>query len=293
MSARRLPVFFAPEMVADSGGYSPIAGKPKVVVDAWLAPESSVPIEIFRPEPVTEVDLARVHSLGYVRGVLTGRLPNGFGNHRRDVARSLPWTSGAMLSAARHALLMPEAPSACAPVSGFHHAHTARGGGFCTFNGLMVAAAALLDGGSAKRVAILDADMHYGNGTDEILARVPRTLQSAVRHLSFGKNPIYPPHAEEFLAKLSSYVQEVAYRCDVVLYQAGADPHVDDPQGGWLTTAQLAERDRIVFDTLRGMQIPCAWNFAGGYQVERDGSIPKVIAIHTNTALAALAAAPE
>ena len=64
----------------------------------------------------------------------------------------------------------------------------------------------------------------------------------------------------------------------------------DDPLGGWLTTAQLRERDAIVFATLRELDIPVAWNLAGGYQVEADGSIPKVLEIHTNTAREALAA---
>jgi acetoin utilization deacetylase AcuC-like enzyme len=78
--------------------------------------------------------------------------------------------------------------------------------------------------------------------------------------------------------------------CDVVLYQAGADPHVDDPLGGWLTTNELRSRDRIVFDVLAGLRVPVAWNLAGGYQKERDGTIPRVLEIHMNTARAAIAA---
>jgi hypothetical protein len=54
--------------------------------------------------------------------------------------------------------------------------------------------------------------------------------------------------------------------CDVLLYQAGADPHIDDPLGGWLTDAQLAQRDRLVFETCRELGLPVAWNLAGGYQ---------------------------
>jgi acetoin utilization deacetylase AcuC-like enzyme len=65
----------------------------------------------------------------------------------------------------------------------------------------------------------------------------------------------------------------------VILYQAGADPHVDDPLGGWLTTEQLAQRDRIVFETARAMQVPIAWNLAGGYQ----RPLRNVLDIHDNT----------
>ena len=77
--------------------------------------------------------------------------------------------------------------------------------------------------------------------------------------------------------------------CDVVLYQAGADQHIADPLGGLLTTAELAARDEIVFSLLAELGIPVAWNFAGGYQREEDGSIPKVVEIHSNTARASIA----
>jgi len=78
--------------------------------------------------------------------------------------------------------------------------------------------------------------------------------------------------------------------CDVVLYQAGADPHVDDPLGGWLTTEQLRRRDARVFQTFARLGVPVAWNLAGGYQREPDGSIPKVLEIHDNTAIECLRA---
>ena len=54
--------------------------------------------------------------------------------------------------------------------------------------------------------------------------------------------------------------------CDLILYQAGADPHIDDPLGGWLTTKQLQQRDKRVFSASAEWKIPVAWNLAGGYQ---------------------------
>jgi acetoin utilization deacetylase AcuC-like enzyme len=86
---------------------------------------------------------------------------------------------------------------------------------------------------------------------------------------------------------------EAASECDVVLYQAGADPHVDDPLGGWLTTDELRRRDALVFDTLVARGVPVAWNLAGGYQRRPDGSIPDVLAIHSNTAREAIRALAE
>lgn len=67
--------------------------------------------------------------------------------------------------------------------------------------------------------------------------------------------------------------------CDLLMYQAGADPHVDDPLGGFLTTEQLARRDQIVFSEAKAMQIPVVWNLAGGYQEP----VYEVLRIHNAT----------
>ena len=75
---------------------------------------------------------------------------------------------------------------------------------------------------------------------------------------------------------------------DIVLYQAGADMHIDDPLGGLLTTEEMRERDEIVFRWCDRSGIPVVWNLAGGYQREADGSIPKVLEIHRNTMRASI-----
>src|SRR5262245_6277645 len=133
-----LPVFYTPRMVADSDSMSPSAAKPAQVVASWRA--ERLAIEVIEPAPVTVDELCRVHERAFVEGVLAGRLPNGFGNTSCAVAASLPFTSGSMLAAARHAI--ERRGIAAAPCSGFHHAGR-RAGGFCTFNGLVVTACAL------------------------------------------------------------------------------------------------------------------------------------------------------
>ena len=119
---------------------------------------------------MTRDDIARAHDPGYVDGILSGRIRKGFGNTSATVASSLPLNSGSMLAAARVA--MRNGALAVAPCSGFHHAGHAEAFGFCTFNGLMVAALALHASGEAKRVGILDFDQHYGDGTDHIIERL-------------------------------------------------------------------------------------------------------------------------
>ena len=274
-----IPVFFSERMVAKNDSFSPSAGKPAKVVASWR--RLGVELEWHEPTPATPEELSRAHDATFVADVLACRRPNGFNNASPEVAASLPFTNGALLSAARH-VLRSGAPVAAAPCSGFHHARWAAAGGFCTFNGLMVTAANLRHEGSARRIGILDCDAHFGDGTEEILGRFEG--DSFVEHFTAGARFFERDHARPFFAQLPWFVRQMK-RCDVVLYQAGADPHVQDPLGGWLTTEELRRRDAIVFEILAEMRVPVVWNLAGGYQVEPDGSIPKVLEIHDNTML--------
>jgi len=278
-----IPVFYSPKMVALSKCMSPSAAKPAKVVDSW---QKQFQIELLEPTPVTVDEFCRAHDREYVEDVLACRIENGFHNREADVALALPYTTGAMLSAARHAIWSDSV--AVAPCSGFHHAGYERAEGFCTFNGLMVTALALKESG-VQRVGILDLDMHYGNGTDEIIRKLG--LQNFIRHFTGGATYDSSRHlasqeqakqVADFFHKLPEIVEWMT-DCDVVLYQAGADPHINDPYGGWLSTPELRHRDEVVFDILHASGTPVAWNLAGGYQTEPDGSIPKVLEIHDNT----------
>jgi acetoin utilization deacetylase AcuC-like enzyme len=265
-----LKVFYSPCMVADSESFSPSAAKPQPVVASWR--KLGIPIEVVEPEPVSVEQLRLAHEPEFVADVLAGRRSNGFGNRSRAVAASLPFTSGSMLAAARAALDIGVAVS---PSAGFHHAGHDHVGGFCTFNGLMVTVCTLHREGKLDRVGILDCDMHYGDGTDDIIETLGIRW---IEHFTAGANFSRQRQADEFLRKLPAIVESMR-RCDLILYQAGADPHIDDPLGGWLTTAQLAERDRLVFETAKALGIPVAWNLAGGYQ----DPLRKVLDIHDNT----------
>lgn len=279
----KVPVYYRPEMVADVESFSPSAGKPRLVVEDWF--ERGLPIEVRTFEPVTEAELSMAHAPGYVRGVLAGEVRNGFGSKSLEVARSLPYTSGAMLAAAREALR--NGVVAVAPVSGFHHAQFDHAAGFCTFNGLVVTAMVLKAAGEIERVGILDLDEHFGDGTEALIRR--HQLDYVV-HFTAGAGYHEPRQAAEFLDRLPSIV--AAFRgCDLMLYQAGADPHVDDPLGGWLTTEQLAQRDATVFHVAAAVGIPVGWNLAGGYQRSVEGQLEPVLAIHRHSMLACIESA--
>lgn len=270
MQDKKIPVFYRPEMCSDAECFSKSPTKPALVVDAWQS--AGIPIEIKSFDPLTRSEIAVAHDDQMVDDVLNLKRANGFGNTSAEVAASLPYTAGSMRAAVHAA--MENGIGAVSPTSGFHHAGYDFNGGFCTFNGLMIAAIPLVMDG--WKVGILDCDMHYGNGTDDIASRLAPPRRKLTHH---SQGRIAAKNVGDWLKTLPAFIAHTFGKCDVVLYQAGADPHVDDPLGGWLTTEQLFERDRIVFKTLRGLRIPVAWNLAGGYQ----DPLSKVIEIHANT----------
>jgi len=265
-----IPVFYSPRQVAVTSSMSPSAGKPAAVVASWQ--ERSLPIRIVEPAPVTVDDFALALDRGFVEDVLACRRDNGFNNRSAQVAASLPWTTGSMLSAARHVLA--HGGVAAAPCSGFHHAQYDRPYGFCTFNGLMVTALKLKAEGRIARIGILDCDQHFGDGTEALIER--HNASDWIVHVTADQD--YPRESGPFLAALPNLVQRFK-GCDVVLYQAGADPHIYDPLGGFLDDDQLAQRDAIVFAEAHSLGLPLVWNLAGGYQIP----LRLVLDIHDRT----------
>lgn len=278
------PIFYDPnQSVAGLATYSPSAGKPARFIELadYRGSQAGIRHPIHSFEPVTKEDLDLVHNPEYVDGVFNGTISNGFENNDPRVPPSCLWTIGSLLAASRAALADPAQP-ACSPTSGFHHAHYGFGGGFCTFNGLLVVAAKLLQEKPHLKIGILDCDFHYGDGTDDILKRKPELAKSIVHHT--GGKHLYPEHdSDEYFQWLHLAINDINRKeCDLVLYQAGADAHKDDPLGGILNTRDLTLRDRLVFGRVRSA---IAWNFAGGYQQNPSGSLvfDPVLQIHWNT----------
>jgi acetoin utilization deacetylase AcuC-like enzyme len=268
-----IPIFYRFEMSADnSDSFSPSASKPRLCVEHWLKSGRIKPEQIHSFEPARRADLYLAHDPAYVDAVLDLRAPNGFGNYSEAVAASLPYTTGSMVAAVNYVL--EHGGHACSPTSGFHHAAYDGGGGFCTFNGLMVAAIVAVAQGA--KVGILDCDAHYGDGTDNILRRVQG---HGIRHHTFGRHfPCGQVAADrDWSDWLHSAVDDLA-GCDVVIYQAGADPHIQDPLGGQMRTKAMLVRDCIA------LSLPnVAWNLAGGYRRDEDGGISCVLDLHTHT----------
>lgn len=273
-----LPVFYRPEMsVADNPSFSPSAGKPAQAVADWML--NGLNIELRSFEPVTPAQLELVHDSRYVRDVLNGNEPNGFSNTDPAVAQACLYTCGSMLAAASH--VAEHGGFACSPSSGFHHAHYDHGGGYCTFNGLALAARHLVLAHD-RDVAIIDCDYHYGDGTHDILRR-DFAWAKRVRHDTAGAKHFTRKDVQRFYNWLEAVVERACKERRVILYQAGADQHFADPLGGFLHTSQLSKRDSIVFRRAALSGIRVAFNLAGGYLRDETGSIEPVLDIHRNT----------
>jgi len=270
-----MPIFYRPEMSAPTDSYSPSSDKPRQFVEFVKRYD----IDVLSFEPCTVDDLYRAHDNEFVDGVLDGTIPNGFNNTDPAVAQSLLYTNGSMLAAAEHAVLKRR--WACSPTSGFHHAGYDFAGGFCTFNGLMVTALALKEQGMVETVGILDCDAHYGNGTQDIIERLELdwvTHRTAGAH--FRDISDVGPGGRRYLDWVRQSCHELL-DCDLILYQAGADPHIRDPLGGLLSDKALFIRDMTVIDTLG--RKPLAWNLAGGYRRNANGEPTPVLITHRST----------
>lgn len=231
------------------------------------------------PPAATDEDLVRVHTPEYVAAVTNGSLDPaavrriGFPWSPELVERSKRST-GASISAARAALRDGAAANLA---GGTHHAFPDRGEGFCVFNDVAVAARAVQAEGTVDRVAVVDLDVHQGNGT----AAIFRDDASVFTFSVHGENN-YPFRKErsdldialtdgagdrEFLNAVEEGLEEVRRTApDLVFYVAGADPFSGDRLGRLtVSKAGLLERDELVVRFCRTSSVPLVVVMSGGY----------------------------
>lgn len=278
-----IKVIYGLKQISESGSeLSPSAMKPKLMADCLKNSAFSDIVEFVEPVAITEKDILRCHSKDFVDGVMSLKRPNGFGTYSQSVVDSLPYTNGAMYLATKLASKEPT----CALVSGFHHAGYdgfEKFGYFCTFNGLMIAATKLVGEGNYKRVAIVDCDMHWGNGTDDIIEKIDPNNERYL-NITFGK-VLGPQNTGKEYLEYFNYTEEKLkdFKPDVIIYQSGADVHLDDPFGGILTEHEMYERDIRMFTIAKHLNIPLTWTLAGGYQKDASGGCSYVLQLHLNT----------
>ncbi|GMV09947.1 MAG: histone deacetylase [Gemmatimonadota bacterium] len=254
------------------------------VIDEGLVP----PSHLHEPERVARADLLRVHTADYVDRMIGGALTEA------ELRRiGFPWSAGLVERSLRAVGGTCEAV-ACALdeglainlAGGTHHAFPSHGEGFCVFNDVAVAVRGALAAGRIRRAAIVDLDVHQGNGTHAIFAGDPRVCTFSMHG---GRN--YPFHKvsgtldieledgmgdERYLSLLAEALPGVLAGSapDLVVYLAGADPHEGDRLGRLaLTFEGLARRDHMVLHAAREVGIPVAITIAGGYGRDVDTTV--------------------
>ena len=241
---------------------------------------SGVALTEHAPEPMPREWLEAVHCPTYVEEVFNAAVPRekerriGFPvtEHIRDRVRH---TNGGTWLAAQLARRHGYAANSAA---GSHHALHDTGAGYCVFNDLAVAANRLLAEGDARRVLIVDCDVHQGDGTASLTAgredvftlSLHAEKNFPVRKARSSRDVSLPDGVDDdgYMELLERHLPHVfsEFSPDFVLYQAGVDPHAEDKLGRLaLTDAGLEARDRFVVRQARQRDIPVASALGGGY----------------------------
>jgi acetoin utilization deacetylase AcuC-like enzyme len=252
----------------------------------------------FAPAPEASAEtVALVHDREYVSAFVDGRLPEsvmrriGFPWSPELVRRTMA-SVGGTLAAARHAL---DEGFGGTLAGGTHHAFREKGAGYCVFNDIAVAITALRTEGRIKRAAVVDLDVHQGDGTASIFAG-----DADVLTLSMHSRTNFPFEKqrstididvddgvtdEEYVATLAAVLPRVRdFAADIVFYQSGVDALASDRLGSLsLTQEGLRRRDQLVFETFAG--VPVAVTLGGGY----SEPIEHTVSAHANTFLTAAA----
>ncbi len=265
-----------------------------------LAAGLVLPEHLHDPPRAAPEDLLRVHTPEYVQQVSDGTLPPA--DQRRI---GLPWSPAFVERAWRVVRGTIEASDAALRdgvamnlAGGTHHAFPDRGEGFCTFNDVAIAVRRLQHLGRIRRAAIVDLDVHQGNGTHACFAddaSVYTFSMHGARNFPFHKVPgsldveLEDGTGDEpYLSLLAEHLPRVlhAARADLVIYLAGADPHEGDRLGRLkLTFDGLRRRDQMVLQTCREVGMPVCITIAGGY----GRRVEDTVAVHLGTVAVASA----
>lgn len=248
---------------------------------AFVQESRIVPQErLLVPEPATDEQILHAHLPEYLTKVQTGSLTD------REIRRiGFPWSSqlversrrssGGTIAACRSALRDGIAVNLA---GGTHHAAADHGEGFCVFNDSVIAARTIQAERLARRVLVIDCDVHQGNGTASITHGDPTIFTFSIhgeRNFPFRKFPSDLDIGLEDNTGDRSYLDllEVGLQralalshADFAIYLAGADPYIGDRLGHLaLSMDGLAARDRLVLEMCHDAGLPCAIVMAGGY----------------------------
>jgi acetoin utilization deacetylase AcuC-like enzyme len=289
-----MTVVYSPLYGIDIGPHVFPTQKYQLVYAHLIASRVIDPADVIEPAPAPWSDLGLVHTSDYLAGLREGTL-----SREAMLQLELPWSSamvegfrtmvGGTILAARRA--SSDRTIVAHIGGGLHHAFANHGEGFCPFNDVAVAIRVLQRDGLVSRVAIVDLDVHHGNGTAFIFQSDPRVFTFSMHQQH--NYPMWKPRGSldlgladgtgdgRFLAELERALPEVmASGPECVFYLAGADPYEQDQLGGLgLTQDGLRQRDRMVIETVRRADVPLVIVLAGGYARR----VEDTVAIHVAT----------
>lgn len=297
-----MKVVYSARYEIDIGPHVFPTGKYRLVRDRVIETGIVRAGDIVEPQPARWDDLALVHTPEYLARLREGTLSP------EDLAQlELPWSAemvegfrvmvGGTIQASKIAggldefrILNSEFGMACHIGGGLHHAFPSHGEGFCPLNDIAVAIRVLQTRG-IERVAVVDLDVHHGNGTAFIFESDPRVFTFSMHQQH--NYPEWKPRGSldvgladgvgdsTYLLALERALPTVmGTNPQCVFYLAGADPYQDDQLGGLsLTHDGLRERDRLVIETVAAAGIPLVVTLAGGYARRLEDTI----AIHVGT----------
>lgn len=275
MSKTRPPhPFQGPLPVAYGADYALHTGletvtKSRLVAEMIMAGEAG-DVHLFPPQPATAAELRSIHDARYVDSILDGTADYAeFGRWSKEGLASVLATTGGMRDAVSEALRVGRSGSLS---SGLHHARHRHGCGFCTFNGLALAALEALR--HVDTVGILDLDAHFGGGTADILGDNPGVALADVSVSPFDRwNPgDNDRHRVALVEEADDYLPTVSHSfgvlegCDLLLYNAGMDTHEHAGGLSGITTDMIRERETLVVRWATERQIPIVFALAGGYR---------------------------
>lgn len=267
-------------------------GKFKLLAERLTTLGICSPNDFHQPPIVTHDQLALVHERHYIDAFINGNI-----DAKAERKGGLPWSPalvhrsliavGGTIHTARLAL---QHGRACNTAGGTHHAFPDHASGYCLLNDLAVAAKVLLAEGVVQRLMIIDCDVHQGDGTavccadDDRITTVsfhcgvnfPATKQRSDVDVDMPKGC----RDEAYLATMRRVLSELwpKYQPELVLYDAGVDPHVDDLLGHLaLSDDGIRQRDRWIFQETARLGIPIAAVIGGGY----DRNLPRLVERHS------------
>lgn len=276
-------VYYSPKYVMSATHFD-TTRKAKWVADS-LATSPIPGIQLTEPPSLMSSELVPTHDWEYVCSIRDGQPrelaeSQGFAWDRRLWPMVLS-SNGGVVAAALAALTLDKPTGSLS--SGLHHARRDSGAGFCTFNGLAIAARMLQ---KKAKILILDLDAHCGGGTASLIAGYDNIRQIDISTNSFDDYPDDDQSQLIIVNDESNYlptIREVLNRTDrfdLCLYNAGMDPIVP--------ADILAERERIVFDWCAKKKMPVAFCLAGGYLGLNKLKVSELVSLHRHTLLAAV-----